>query len=107
MQFSDIKFDERNGSGAFGLGLTIRGVWVYKSTFELAWRQSNAVWPTLDPQGEYDAEILNDAELWPDYRIGKRLALGRCIKYFVDHGMLPLYISNSGKKGKRKYRLKN
>jgi hypothetical protein len=35
--------------------------------------------------------------------VRERIKLGRCIKYFVDHGMLPLKVANPKKKGKRFY----
>lgn len=104
MRFEDIDFQERSGSKAPGLGLLLPGnYWVHKSHFDEAWKLIHAANPALDWQGEQIAETLCADPDWKYRKCGIRIKLGRCVKYFVDQGMLPLKVANPGKKGKRKY----
>ena len=49
------------------------------------------------------ASAFFDKEDWEGFVFGKRLALGRCIKFFCDEGLLPIKVTNPGKKGRRYY----
>lgn len=104
MKFRDIKFDERGGSAKSGLGLFLPGrYWVSKKVFEVAWSQVRARFSALDWQVQHTAESILGETFWKPHKCGQRIALGRCVKYFVDHEMLPLRVANPTKKGKRKY----
>ncbi len=104
MNFDDISYIERNGTKKSGPGLLLPGgYWVAKSTVVLAWVRVCEVLPRLPRDDKYCAETLCGVEFWKSHRCGKRIAFGRCIKYFVVHELLPLRVANPGKKGKRKY----
>lgn len=103
MNFSDIKFYERGGSKAPGLGLRLRGYWVHKTHFELAWKLLLAANPALQWQGEQTTVTLCNDPDWQYRKPGVRHKLGRCVRFFAESRMLPLRISNPGKGGPRKY----
>lgn len=104
MNFSDIKFYERSGNKAPGLGLRLRGYWVYKIHVELAWKLLLAANPALQWQGEHTTVTLCNDPDWQYRKAGIQHNIGRCIRFFTENGLLPLRISNPGKGGSRKYR---
>jgi hypothetical protein len=104
MKFKDISFDERGRFANSGPGLLLPGgYWVSKKIVELAWSQVRARFSALDWKVQQTAESLLGETFWKPRKCGQRIALGRCVKYFVDHEMLPLRVANPKKKGKRKY----
>ncbi len=107
MQFSDIIFTKHGGRYGSSKGLHIRGRWVTKDLVDLMWLYAPQVIPTLDWSKPHSVvTIFGDREEWLSYPVGARIALGRCLKYFADHDMLPIRLANEGKKGPRKYVLK-
>ncbi len=108
MKFSDIKFTEHGGRYGSALGLFAPGgYFVCKRTAELMWQNANEELPKLNWSEEQTAEtIFGGKNRWLSYKVGGRIALGRCLKYFADNDMLPIRVSNPKKKGKRKYRHK-
>ena len=106
MDIKDISFENHISRHWDGLALLTSGrYWVPKSDVLLAWKHfSNAVLP-VDDQTQVDAQMLfgEPEAVWKAMKVGKRIALGRCLKYFVDHEMLPLKVANPGKRGKKKY----
>jgi|JI8StandDraft_1071087.scaffolds.fasta_scaffold531964_1 hypothetical protein len=104
MEYSDIKFIKRQLRYGSTVGLYIGGYFVSQSLVELMWSQAAESLPTLDWSRKQDVKsVFGDKELWLSHKIGARIALGRCLKFFVDHGMLPLREANRGKKGPRRY----
>lgn len=104
MNFDDINFGQRGGTYKPGLGYLLPGgYWVKKKYFEVAWKNASENLHKLDWKFSQTAESLCGKPCWLMQSFGERIALGRCIKYFVDHEMLPLRLANPGKKGKRKY----
>jgi hypothetical protein len=104
MKFEDITFSQRSRSGKSGLGLVLPGgYWVLKIVFEVAWSAVRPRWSTLDWRVPQTAETLCSDQIWKPRTCGERIALGRCVKYFVTQEMLPLRVANPNKKGKRKY----
>ena len=104
MQFSDIKFLEHNWRYESSVGLYIRGYWVPKSLIDLMWASAVESLPTLDwSRKQGVVTIFGNKKNWVSLSIGVRIALGRCLKYFVAQGMLPISEANPGKKGPRKY----
>lgn len=90
MEFKDIKFIERPGAKASGLWLVLPGGWwVHKSAVEVAWNKARTILPTLDRRLVITIEMLHGSELFRSKKLGTRHAIGRCIKYFFAHGMLP------------------
>ena len=80
------------------------GYWVPKRYFELMWESALKQLPILDWSKDQTAETLfGGKERWLSHKVGGRIALGRCLKYFADNEMLPIKVANPKKKGKRKY----
>lgn len=104
MNFSDIEFIENGGRYGSPLGLNVRGYWVQKCLFDLMWQRASETLPTLDfSKKQTIVTIFGDRELWVSQKFGVRIALGRCLKYFADHGLLPIRVANLNKKGTRRY----
>ena len=103
MFFENIAFYERGGSDKPGLGQHLRGYWVGKKWFEIAWTNASVEFSKLDWAKPQTTESLCGEACWKANGFGNRLRLGRCIRYFADEGILPIQVANPGKKGKRKY----
>ena len=103
MKLEDITFYERSGTGKQSYGMHVRGYWVPKKYFEDAWMQAQLALPQLDATSVMTTETLCGAAWWKSRSCGEHIRVGRCMKYFVDLGMLPLRLANPGKGGKKKY----
>jgi hypothetical protein len=108
MKFDDTRFIEREKPIGKEQGLIMPGgFWVTKQTYQAAWNQVHQNWQSIDWSLKQCAETLIGREYWKQQKNGgPRLAMGRCIKFFITHDMLPrpLENANPGKKGKRFYR---
>jgi hypothetical protein len=74
------------------------GFWVLRRHFnevcELVWGNAH-----LLPRGrKHEAKVLCGIT-WADHPRGQKIAMGRCVKYLVDHGVLPLTLANPDKNG--------
>ena len=103
IDLNSIRFSECCASKQAGLGLEIRGYWVQKSVFELAQKLINATFTTLTWNKPLQVKNICADPDWGSWPWGLRFKLGRCLKYFVEEGMLPLTIVNPGKGGPRRY----
>lgn len=103
MKFEDIAFYERTGSDKPGFGRHLRGYWVDKKWFEVAWTNASVNFHKLDWTKEQTTETICGEACWKTSGLGTHLKLGRCVRYFADEGMLPIRVANPGKKGKKKY----
>jgi hypothetical protein len=104
MRIEELNFGESGRVDRPGLGIWLPGgYWAIKKWFETARTLIQDEWASLDWTVPHSAETLCNSEKWRAYDVRERIKLGRCIKYFVDHGMLPLKVANPKKKGKRFY----
>jgi len=103
MKFEDIAFYERGGSDKPGLGRHLRGYWVDKKWFEIAWTTASMNFPKLDWAVPQTTETICGEACWKAHWLVDRFRLGRCVRYFSDEEMLPIQVANPKKKGKRKY----
>lgn len=104
MKFSDIKFIEHSSRYGASVGVNAGGYWVAKYLFEEMWPRAEAAMQTHDwSKPQTVVTIFGDKEAWDSHSFGARIALGRCLKYFADHEMLPIRVANPTKKGTRKY----
>jgi len=103
--FSDIPFTSRSGQLDQMGCLMPGGYWVEKEMFEVAWLQAMEAIDLLVPGKRYSAEELCNPALWGRLWRSEAIMLGRCIKFLVVHGLLPLIEANAGKRGKRTYAL--
>jgi hypothetical protein len=77
---TDDRFDEP--------GLRLKGVFVPKREFVLMYRMANRSIPDLIPGVRYTArEIFRDPS-WDGFPLGKRIALGRVLCFFVEERLL-------------------
>jgi len=109
MQFVDIKYVERNTAYGKQFVLSMPGGYgVPKGTVNEAWKLIHQNWNFVDWSERQTAETMIGHDHWVSQSFGARLAMGRCIKFFIVHDMLPspLKVANPGKKGKRFYRPK-
>ena len=68
---------------------------VFKWIFLDAWNHISANIATADRYHFHTTESLfNDAKAWAGYEKSTRIAIGRCLAYFVREGMLPLFCVN-------------
>lgn len=105
-RFRRIPYQRRHYGTSSHQGLTLGGrYWVEKGYFELAWGLVWAHFSHVDWTRKQSAESLCNDPDWQDRRRGDRLKLGRCIKYFADQELLPIWVCNPGQSGKRKYLL--
>jgi len=105
--FSDIPFTSRSGQLDQLGRLMPGGYWVEKQLFEVAWFQAIESIDLLVPGKRYSAEDLCNPALWGRLWRSEAIMLGRCIKFFAVHGLLPLIEANAGKRGKRMYALEH
>ena len=106
LRYHNIPFDQRDSISGPRHGLYLPGnYWVPKRYFDLMWQAANANWETLNWSEKQSAEsIFGGKDKWLAHKVGGRIALGRCLKYFADNLLLPIAVANPGKKGKRFYK---
>lgn len=91
MNIEDVKFDKRDTRYGEQVGLYMPGGhWVMEETFIHAYASIRMNWSSIDWSRKPTAKAMIGIERWgmPDQR-GLNIALGRCVKYFVTHDMLP------------------
>ena len=104
MKFKDIDFHDHSDFDRPGPGLYLPGgYWVPKADVELAWDQVRQGLPAVGSICEYTTKEMCDDEFWSSIKIGKKLAIGRCVVFFVTNKMLPLKLVNRKKGGSRRY----
>jgi hypothetical protein len=110
-KFEDISYTEGDGKYANILGTyMLGGFFVFKSTMILAWSGVHENSANIDWSKKQSAETLIGSDIWQAQVDGAKKALGRCIRFFVKHDMLPVPLvlarTRSGKPykgGKRLY----
>jgi hypothetical protein len=103
--FDAIKFGPGNKPGR-DLGKHLGKPWVFKWIFQKAWKRFSTAIACADWSIKQCSKSLfgDDAE-WVNINHGVRQAMGRCLRYFVDHGMLPLRVINPDATGTKYYAL--
>ena len=106
MNFNNIKFETRTGRGTTSYGLYINGNnWVPKDRFIEMWEQAQKKLPLLDWSYPKTTKAFFERDHWTSLKPGKKQALGRCLRYFADHELLPIRCINPRKKGTKRYAL--
>ena len=103
MDFGTFNFYERDKGYGRELGLKIRGCWVTKSTFELAAKLIEANQHLLTWEKPLESRDICRHQDWDSWRFSLRHNIGRCVRYFSEEGMLPMWIVNPDKGGPRRY----
>ncbi len=106
MKINDIKFDGREAPSGKQLGLDMPGGhWVMKKTFLHAYRCVHSNWDSIDWSKKQTAKSMIGTACWgkPEER-GLNQALGRCVKYFATHDMLPQPVEVARKRNGKPYK---
>lgn len=98
-----IGFEARHGRNGPCVGMQLGWHFVFKSIFEQAWRRISASIANADKSQLHTAQSLFRHENWRNLSFGYRIAIGRCLRYFVKLGWLPLMIANPNSTGTKKY----
>jgi len=103
--FAAIKYESRKCKSGTVIGLELGGHFVFRWIFQEAWKHISAGIMTADRCKFHTAKSLfNDADAWAKFGAN---AIGRCLRYFVDHRMLPLSVVNPNETGSKLYALTN
>ncbi len=106
MNFEKIQFQTRTGRGTTSLGLYVTGNnWVPKARLIQMWDQAQRMLPLLDWTYPKTTKSFFEPEAWKGIKRGHRIALGRCLRYFADHQLLPIRCINPKKTGTKRYAL--
>ena len=90
-----IKYENRQGKHGDAIGKQLGAHFVFKWIFQDTWRRVAASIDTANKCKFHTAESLfNDATAWAEYHKPIRIAIGRCLAYFVENEMLPLFCVN-------------
>jgi hypothetical protein len=108
MKFSDIKYETRSGRRGNAHGIYIKGNnWIPKFQVIKMWEQAQKKLSLLDWSYSKTTKSFFDSAAWKEMSRGHHIALGRCMRYFAEHQMLPLRCINQHKKGTKRYVLIN
>lgn len=106
MNFDKIKYETHTGRGTTSHGLYVTGNnWVPKARFVEMWEQVQKKLPLLDWSYPKTTKSFFEPTEWKGLKRGRRIALGRCLRYFADHQLLPIRCINPHKKGTKRYAL--
>ena len=103
-RFDAMKFESFVGRKGSGVGKRLGHHWVFSWQFQTTWEKVCKGISAADWTKKQTAKSLfNDPEIWSAMKHGIRHAIGRCLRYFVDNGMLPLYVINPKSTGTKYY----
>ena len=103
----NIKFIEHGGRYGKKLGLFMPGrYWVGEPEIALTWIFATAHLNKIDWSEKVCTETFFTEGVWKDFSDHVKRCLGRSLKFFCKHEMLPIEVANPNKKGKRFYKLK-
>ena len=104
-RFEAIKYGPGNRP-ALDHGKRLGRPWVFKWIFELTWQRICSAIGDADWSVKQSSKSLfGDQVEWGNINHGIRQAIGRCLRYFVDQGMLPLRVLNPDATGTKYYGL--
>lgn len=93
--FDAIRYEKRQNSHGPATGLQLSAHFVFKWIFKDAWSHISVGVTKVNPYKYHSTKSLfNDAAAWEGHETSTRIALGRCLVYFVREGMLPLECGN-------------
>lgn len=89
--FAAIKYENPQGKKGGVIGMQLGPHFVFRWIFQEAWKHISAGVLTVNKGDFHSSEALfNDAETWAGHDKATRIAIGRCLAYFVSDKMLPL-----------------
>lgn len=103
--FARLEYRMPQGSPNGPAGLQVTPInFVHKWIVQKSWACFSATLSVCDQTAVWSAKkLFNDAQAWEGYSKGVRQSIGRCLRYFVDHGMLPLHCINDHMQGGKLY----
>lgn len=104
-RFAVTKFETRQGKGGPMDGLQLGRNFVFKDIVETGWQTFRTAIEGADWTKPQTAKSLFNDPNWDRLSFGRRIAIGRCLRYFVDHEMLLLGLLNPESTGTKKYSL--
>jgi hypothetical protein len=104
--FADIQYERSMSKKGLAIGKRLGRPWVFQWIFNAAWKHFSAAIANADWRvKQCSKSLFGDAAEWGDFKFGIRQAFGRCLRYFVDQGMLPLRLVNPNATGTKFYTL--
>lgn len=104
-RFAVTKFETRQGKGGPVVGLQLGRNFVFKELFETAGKRFCLTIVGADWTKPQTAKSLFNDPGWDRLSFGRRIAIGRCLRYFVDQEFLLLGLLNPESTGTKKYSL--
>ena len=101
--FIALKYGKRNGKKGPSTGITLGRHWVFEWIFRSAWGRFTTGLATADWSKPQTAQYLYNDPDWTSMNFGVRIAIGRCLRFFVNHEMLPLKVINPHSTGTKLY----
>jgi hypothetical protein len=101
--FLALKYAERDTKYGPSKGLDLGRHFVYDGQFQSAWKRICAGLASADWTKPQSARALYNDPCWESKSFGARIAIGRCLRFFVNHGMLPLQVINPQATGTKLY----
>ena len=103
-RFEAIKYEKRSGKNGTVIGMQLSAHFVFERIFQDTWKHISVSVVTANRCKFHTAKSLfNDPEVWDGYDKGIHIAIGRCLKYFVENNMLPLHCVNPHISGAKLY----
>ncbi len=106
MKIQDIRYSELGGKHGTKLGVRMPGGYVvFKSTLLFAYQKITTNWDKIDWRCVVTAKGIIGVENWgASEQKGRNQALGRCVKFFVAHDMLPHLLEIAKKRNGEDYK---
>ena len=101
--FLALRYAKRSGKKGPSTGLTLGRHWVFQWIFRSAWGRFTTGLATADWTRPQTAKSLYNDPDWASMNFGVRIAIGRCLRFFVKHAMLPLQVINPYSTGTKRY----
>lgn len=101
--FVALGYAKRNCKTGPSSGLDLGHHWVFEAQIRTAWTRICAGLASADWSKPQSAKALYNDLGWTSLKCGVRIAIGRCLRFFVNHEMLPLKVINPHSTGTKLY----
>lgn len=102
-RFEAIQYEKTTGPKGSSVGKRLGCAWVFRHIFQATWDRICNSSATADWSKHQTAKSLYDDPNWCSLGFGHRIAIGRCLRHFVNNGMLPLQVINPQSTGTKYY----
>jgi len=101
--FMALKYAKRDTKYGPSRGLDLGHHFVFDGQIRSSWESIRAALATADWTKPQSAKSLYNDPSWESKTFGARIAIGRCLRFFVNHGMVPLKVINPQATGTKLY----